>query len=111
MGYDLWAPSYGLRSNPIQLLESQALGEVLPELKDRTVLDLGCGRGRVARLALEQGASKSVGIDFSLPMIQAASYSGSSAQWLAGEALQLPLRRGLFDVVISALMMGHIRDL
>src|SRR5438270_422248 len=36
------------------------------------VLDVGCGSGRIGELALEAGASRYVGIDFSEPMIELA---------------------------------------
>ena len=64
-GYELWAASYGEDMNPVQMFESKALRELLPPLEGCTVLDLGCGKGRVSRLASERGAARTVGMDFS----------------------------------------------
>lgn len=111
-GYELWAASYGEEMNPVQQLESQALKELLPPLKGCVVLDLGCGKGRVSRLALERGAERTVGMDFSRQMLQAAAsetHSGS-AYYLVGNAVGLPFKKKTFDVIICALMMGHIEN-
>lgn len=112
-GYELWAASYGEDMNPVQQLESLALKELLPPLKDCAVLDLGCGKGRVSRLALERGAEKTVGMDFSRQMVQAASAEtqSDSAHWLIGSASGLPFRKETFDVMICGLLMGHIENL
>jgi malonyl-CoA O-methyltransferase len=111
-GYELWAESYGRALNPVQQLEARALAEILPDLRDRLVLDLGAGKGRVSRLALERGARATVGMDFSLPMVRAAAaVRTGAAHWLAGDARRLPFRRHAFDVVVCALMLGHVQDL
>jgi len=111
-GYELWAKSYGRELNPVQRLEAQALLEILPDLRDRVVLDLGAGKGRVCRLALDRGAKATVGLDFSLPMVRAAAALRlPAASWLVGDAQRLPFRRHAFDVVVCALMLGHVRNL
>ena len=111
-GYERWAESYGRELNPVQQLEARALAGILPDLRDRVVLDLGAGKGRVSRLALERGARATVGMDFSLPMVRAAAAARTAAaHWLAGDAQRLPFRRHAFDVVVCALMLGHVQDL
>lgn len=109
-GYERWAASYGEDMNPVQQLESQALKALLPSLEGCTVLDLGCGRGRVSRLALEKGARKTVGLDFSRRMLRRAlaETQSPSACFLTGSAENLPFKPQIFDVVICALMMGHL---
>jgi malonyl-CoA O-methyltransferase len=99
--------------NPVQTLESQALKDLLPPLEGCTVLDLGCGKGRVSRLALERGAKRTVGMDFSPEMLRGAveETNSDSAYYLAGSAIHLPFKKEIFDVVVCALLMGHIRNL
>lgn len=109
-GYDLWAAGYGEKQNPVQVLEEEALLQVLPELRGRSVLDLGCGKGRAGALAARRGASLCVGLDFSSAMLKAAA-NRPGTSYVAGDALFLPFRAHSFDVVISALMMGHVADL
>ncbi len=112
-GYDRWAASYEDNMNPVQTLEAEALARLLPELHDRVVLDLGCGKGRVARLALERGARETVGVDLSEAMLKAAAASlpASSVRWVQADGRTLPFEAASFDIVICALMMGHIDDL
>lgn len=112
-GYELWAASYGEDMNPVQMFESKALRELLPPLEGCTVLDLGCGKGRVSRLASERGAARTVGMDFSWQMLKAASMEtvSSSAHYLAGSASDLPFKKDTFDVIICSLLMGHIQKI
>ncbi len=112
-GYDRWAASYEDNMNPVQALEADALARLLTDLRDRVVLDLGCGKGRVARLALEQGARETVGVDVSEAMLKAAAASlpAASVRWVRADGRTLPFKAASFDVVICALMMGHVDDL
>ena len=112
-GYDRWAASYGENMNPVQVLEAEALARLLPDLQGLTVLDLGCGKGRVSRLALERGASATVGVDVSEAMLEAAALDVPTprAQWIQADAQDLPFDDAAFDVVVGGLMMGHVPHL
>lgn len=112
-GYDRWAASYGENMNPVQVLESEALLQLLPDLQDTRMLDLGCGKGRISHLALERGACETVGVDLSEAMLQAAAASTPSpkARWVQGSVVDLPFADHAFDVVICALTLGHVADL
>src|SRR5689334_23213561 len=52
--------------------EWPALRALLPSLKDRRVLDLGCGYGWFCRWAHGQGAAEVVGLDVSQRMLERA---------------------------------------
>ncbi|MEE9170040.1 MAG: class I SAM-dependent methyltransferase [bacterium] len=112
-GYDRWAASYGEELTAVQVLESPILVELIPDVKDRRVLDLGCGTGRVSELAMAHGAKITVGVDLSREMLQRAVGSTKSTKsfWLAGDGLHLPFVSESFDVIICALTMGHLRDI
>lgn len=112
-GYDRWAATYEANRTPVQVLEAQALERVLPDLENRTVLDLGCGRGRITRLALQRGARNTVGVDCSEAMLEAAAASIASprAAWVQASVPDVPLKTGTVDVVIAALVMGHVPNL
>ena len=87
-GYDRWAASYEENMNPVQVLEAVALARLLPDLRGQRVLDLGCGKGRVSRMALEHGASATTGVDVSEAMLEAATAA------LRNVMRHLPARRG-----------------
>jgi len=112
-GYDRWAASYEEAMNPVQVLEAEALARLLPDLRGRAVLDLGCGKGRVSRLALDRGARETVGVDLSEVMLRAAAdaLAGLPARWIQADTCALPFEAEAFDTVVCALMMGHVADL
>ena len=108
-GYWRWAPDYGREPNAFQQLESAAFENLLPDLAGARVLDLGCGKGRLCRVALERGAFSAVAADFSLAML-AAGDTVATARLLANASRPLPFRPESFDAVFCALVLGHVED-
>lgn len=51
------------------LLEQPAMEEMIPNLKEKTVLDLGCGFGVNCKEFINLGAESVVGIDISKKML------------------------------------------
>src|SRR5258707_10447274 len=69
--YALWAESYPpYAHNRLMQIEQAAMLRLLPPLAGRSVLDLACGTGRYARIALECGAARVVGVDNSAAMLR-----------------------------------------
>ena len=69
----------------------------------RSLLDVACGTGIVARLAKERlgETAQVVGVDVSPPMLEVAARIASDIDWRAGRAEALPIASGeMFDVVI-----------
>lgn len=109
-GYQRWAADYGAEPNAFQQLEAAALESLLPEVSGRRVLDLGGGRGRVCRRVLERGAAGAVAADLTLAMLtEPEAFSGP--RLAADAAGPLPFRGGSFDLVVCALVLGHVEDL
>lgn len=52
--------------------EWHQLKELFPDLKNKTILDLGCGYGWHCKYAAENGAKTTLGIDLSENMIREA---------------------------------------
>jgi SAM-dependent methyltransferase len=77
---------------------------VVRSLTGPSVLDVGCGSGRVGERVLEAGAGRYVGIDFSAPMLDLArerlARFGSKAELVEGDFLTEPVE-GPFDVVLA----------
>jgi SAM-dependent methyltransferase len=77
---------------------------VVRSLTGPSVLDVGCGSGRVGERVLEAGAHRYVGIDFSAPMLDLArerlARFGSKAELVEGDFLTEPVE-GPFDVVLA----------
>jgi SAM-dependent methyltransferase len=78
-----------------------------------SVLDVGCGSGRVGESVLEAGASRYVGIDFSEPMIELGrdrlGRFGDRAELMVGDFLETPLEEE-FDVVLGLGLFDYIPE-
>lgn len=76
-----------------------------------SVLDVGCGSGRIGEFVLEAGASRYVAIDFSEPMIDLArdrlGRFGDRVTLLTGDFLTTPLD-GCFDVILAVGLFDYI---
>ncbi len=90
--------------------EWPAFRALLPTLRHKNVLDLGCGFGWHCRYAREQQARSVVGVDISEKMITRAREnthdSAIEYRQLAIEDIDLPAEA--FDVVISSLALHYV---
>jgi SAM-dependent methyltransferase len=90
--------------------EWPAFRALIPDLRDKRVLDLGCGFGWHCRFAREQGARFVVGVELSQNMLaQARSMTDDPAidyRHAAIEDIDFPA--GSFDVVISSLALHYV---
>ncbi len=75
------------------------------------VLDLGCGEGQIARLAMAGGARRVVGVDASDAQIREAQRRGGGPAYVRAEATRLPVRSGWCDAVVACLVLEHLDDL
>lgn len=106
--YAQWAASYPPHAhNPLMQAEERAMLDVMAGLTGCVVLDLACGTGRYARLALERGARQAVGLDNSLAMLQANPHALIALS--TTEAVPLPTAS--VDVVLCGLALGHLPQL
>lgn len=78
-----------------------------------TVLDVGCGSGRIGELVLEAGASRYVGIDFSAPMVELAQARlerfDDRIRLITNDFLTAPID-GTFDVVLALGLFDYVPD-
>lgn len=75
------------------------------------VLDLGCGEGQIARLAVAGGAGAVVGVDAAAAQVAEAARRGGGAAYARGRAERLPFAGGSFDAVVTCLVLEHLADL
>jgi 2-polyprenyl-3-methyl-5-hydroxy-6-metoxy-1,4-benzoquinol methylase len=61
-GYDRWALTYDGEHNPLIALEENITLDLIGDVRNQRVLDVGCGTGRYCELLAKKGA-KVVGID------------------------------------------------
>ena len=88
--------------------EDQILPLVAHHLRGaRSVLDIGCGEGQVARRVASSGA-KVVGLDPAAAQIEVARERGGGPVYLRARAEALPCGDGSFDTVLVCLALEHV---
>lgn len=93
--------------------EWHQLQPLFPELRGKTVLDLGCGYGWHCKYAASQGARAVLGIDASRQMLEAAKVRNADPviqyQVCSMEEYGYPPEE--FDLVVSNLALHYVADL
>lgn len=92
--------------------EWHVLKALLPDLRNKSVLDLGCGFGWHCRYAREQQASSVVGVDISENMLQKAREmtNDPSITYIKAAIEDIDFPDASFDVVFSSLAFHYIES-
>ncbi len=121
--FDDVAPRYDLLNRVISFrLDAHWRGEAVAAVLRRgagLVLDLGTGTGDLTFAAVKNlpGATRAVGLDFSLEMLRIAQLKKRRApraqevQFVQGSALCAPFKSGVFDGVMTAFVLRNVSDL
>jgi SAM-dependent methyltransferase len=73
------------------------------------VLDLCCGHGNVTAALVAKGAEV-IGLDFSVAMLEMARAAVPGAEFVEGDAMDLPFEDATFDAVTIGFGMPHVPD-
>ena len=110
-GYDRWADTYDTMGNWLLALEEPEVDRAVGDVDGLAVLDVGAGTGRHAIRIASRGA-RVTALDFSEAMLAKAREKGGSerVRWVVHDlATRLPFADRSFDVVLSALVLEHVR--
>lgn len=110
-GYDQWAETYDTTPNPVVMLDRRYTLAALNPMPREWILDAGCGTGVHLR-GMRRAGSRPVGLDFSMGMLKVA-HRADPRLLLAQADLnrEFPVRRRVFDALVSALVSEHLGDL
>lgn len=92
--------------------EWESFKKILPELKDKKILDLGCGYGWHCKYAIENGASEAIGIDISKKMLELANLKNKASNILYScmPMENIDFKNKDFDIVFSSLAIHYVKD-
>lgn len=110
--FDKYAQIKRSKEGLIGALEWHELEKMLPDFKDKRVLDLGCGYGWHCSYAAKHGAKKVVGIDLSAKMIEVAKskHNDPVITYDVQNIEEVDFPADSFDVVISSLAIHYLPD-
>lgn len=100
--------THGLSGAP----EWAAMREMLPDIKGKYLVDLGCGFGWFSRWAREEGARSVLGLDISEKMIARAiqNTDDSGIEYRVADLESVELSQGSFDLAYSSLALHYVDD-
>lgn len=92
--------------------EWHVLKTMLPDFKEKRLLDLGCGFGWHCRYAIEQGATFALGIDISRNMIEGAKERNASPliEYRCMAIEDYDFVSESYDIVISSLAFHYLES-
>ena len=110
-GYDAYAMKY-LKDEPfLHEFDTKLLQRQIRSLAGETVLDVGCGTGRLAPLLHKRQVAQLIGIDISEKMLAQARKRGGYNE-LIHHMLpdELPFTWDTFDAILCSLVLVHIQE-
>ena len=98
--------------NANNMLEQPAMKEMLPELTNKAVLDLGCGCGTNCIEFIKSGASSVTGVDISEKMLSVAQEEAQheNIEYINMSMTDISTLNKKFDLVYSSLAFHYIKD-
>ena len=98
--------------NANELIEIPQIKAMMPDIKDKMILDLGCGDGGMSRYFAENGAKRVLGLDISNNMIKLAKSKTQQAnvEYIVGEMENISKLNEKFDIVFSSLAFHYVED-
>jgi ubiquinone/menaquinone biosynthesis C-methylase UbiE len=93
-----------------EYLEKPAMKKLLPDIKGKRVLCIGCGTGEECQYILKKGAKSVMGIDISKKVIDIARKSFKKIEFKLMDMEKLDFSQSSFDVVYSSLALHYLKD-
>ncbi len=103
-------------SPEMEILKAKTMDIVLPQVKGKTILDVGCGIGSITlQMAEMNPGSKVTGIDLSDDTMKqcrlnAVAYDMKNAYFKAASVYDMPFGKGEFETVTCFFMLHHLDD-
>ncbi|MGM0846685.1 MAG: class I SAM-dependent DNA methyltransferase [Bacillota bacterium] len=101
------------KESPNNAMEKPVILELIGDVRNKKVLDLGCGDGIFGKELLAKGAENYTGIDGSKNMVERAlsTINSQKASIQLGNLEKLKINEAKYDLVISRMVFHYIEDL
>lgn len=110
VGYDLAASGYDKKEKYLNSFEQNKFLPLLGDLKNKKVLDVGAGTGRLS-LMLSKAGAQVTAVDVSEAMLKILKNKDKKIEIIVGDAQSLPFEDAAFDIVTAAFLVVHLKDL
>lgn len=107
-GYNLLADYYNKKEKYWDSFEKDQVLPLLGNIKEKKVLDVGAGTGRLVSRLVNAGAEVTA-LDISEEMLK--KIKNKNIKKIVGEAEDLSFDDNSFDVVIATFLIVHLKDL
>jgi len=112
-GYNLAAQNYDKKKSYLDSFEKGEVISLLGDVKDKIILDVGAGTGRITVELAKKGAEVTA-LDVSEKMLNSlkskVKSQKSRIQIIQGDAENLPFEDNCFDVVTAAFLIVHLKN-
>lgn len=109
-GYDLYANFYDKKLAFLDSFEQFHLLPNLGNIKDKKILDVGAGTGRLALRLAEKGADVTA-LDISPEILKVLNKKNNKIRTITADAENLPFPDNSFNIIIAAFLIVHLKDL
>ncbi|WP_409253773.1 class I SAM-dependent methyltransferase [Bacillus sp. SCS-153A] len=101
------------KESPNNAMEKPVIIDLLGNVHDKNVLDLGCGDGEFSHEMLDAGARHYSGIDGSKNMVESAvaNFQSDGADFQLSDLESLTLEANRYDLIVSRMVLHYIEDL
>lgn len=99
----------GLKKS-LKFVEKPMMESMLPDLKGKNILLLGCGTAEESELLSKYNPHHITGIDLSEKSIAIANESYPDCDFYTGNMLDLPFADDEFDFIFSSLAISHVEN-
>jgi ubiquinone/menaquinone biosynthesis C-methylase UbiE len=110
-GYDLYASKYDDKLSYLDSFEKDELIRLLPDIRNKSILDIGSGTGRIIQTLKRKTSSAGANftaVDISTEMLNIAKKKNPDIDIVHSDMTDLNLEDDTFDIVIAAFVIVHI---
>jgi len=108
-GYDLHAEFYDAKLGYLNGFEQNQLLPLLGNVKNKTILDVGAGTGRLAVKLINAGATLTA-LDASGQILKILHQKNTATKTIIADAENLPFPDNSFDIIIAAFLIVHLKN-